>query len=411
MEKTNLRTDLDTFIDELYEFSKSGKKPALASRELRFQLEKQRERIKRYDLEMEEKIDHTKDEIYGGLSRKGTSIRADVVYREGVRRLSIRKDGKQLYRKEEPVIFYATELYREGYSDDLCVCPGCGNSARKSKMREGCPYCGTVFEVEDAWPVFSCWYDVRSIVERGRLIPDLKRNLTILFGISMTVSFVLYLLNFSDMDMPWRILAALFAAAFSSAGIVFVAYMLNSLFLLFQLMKEAGRSLPLLKGIKTGKKLEEKMKEYEPDFSFSYFEGRVLSLLRMIAFSEKRDELSVYEGEEDLSFLDDLIDMQYRGALQLLDFMEKDNVLHVKVRAFMDDLHYNGRIFRKDEDLIVTLEKDVDPTFDPGFSLNKVECRNCGASFDALHRKKCPYCGSEYKLIHDDWMITSIRRR
>lgn len=168
--------------------------------------------------------------------------------------------------------------------------------------------------------------------------------------------------------------------------------------------------MPLLKGIKTKNKLEEIMKEYESDFSFSYFEGRLISLLRAIAFTNERKDLSIYEGDEDLSFFDHLIDMQYRGSLQLLSSKVHDGIIHLKLKVFMDDLHYNKRVKRKDESFIVSVEKDIDANTDPGFSLCDVSCKNCGASFDALHRKTCLYCHTPYKLIHDDWMITSIKR-
>ena len=88
----------------------------------------------------------------------------------------------------------------------------------------------------------------------------------------------------------------------------------------------------------------------------------------------------------------------------------ENGVIKLKLKAFMDNYRYDGRVKRRDENYIVTVEKDIDAHTDPQFSLCKVKCHNCGSSFDALHMKKCPYCGTPYKLIHDDWMITSIRK-
>ena len=102
--------------------------------------------------------------------------------------------------------------------------------------------------------------------------------------------------------------------------------------------------------------------------------------------------------------------MQYRGALELRDFRVEDGAFKVQLRAFMDDLRYEGRVRRRTESFLVTVEKDIAAGGDPGFSLHKVHCRGCGASFDALHRKDCPYCGNPYRLLHDDWMITSIEQ-
>ena len=102
--------------------------------------------------------------------------------------------------------------------------------------------------------------------------------------------------------------------------------------------------------------------------------------------------------------------MQYRGAIQLLSSQVKDGVIYLRLKAFMDDLRYDGRVKRRDENYIVSVEKDIDAHTDPGFSLCSVECKSCGASFDALHMKKCPYCNTPYKLIHDDWMITSVQK-
>ena len=401
---------LNVFTDELYEWSTGGKKPVLASRELKYVLDRQKERLDSRGISMEEKIDHTGDEITGRLVKKGEAISASVIYREAVRNRCIKKSGKVLKKEKEPIIFYATLLEKPGTRDFSCSCPNCGHTDLVSRMKDGCPYCGTVFEIEDVWPVFSSWYSVPGIVERANLTANLKKYMITIFACACALLTVITWFAHADYDAWARVLVSLFTGAVTAGMLTFVSYLLYSFFLLGKTFKEAGRAIPLLKGLKTQKKVEDIMREYEPDFSYPYFEGRLISLLRAIAFTDDRRDLSIYEGNEDLSFLDTLIDMQYRGAVQLMSSDVSGGVIHLKLRAFMDDLRYDGRAKRKDESYIVSIEKDIDAHTDPGFSLCSVECKSCGASFDAMHMKKCPYCGTPYKLLHDDWMITSIQK-
>ena len=409
-EKTRINDagSLDEFTDGLFKWSQQGTLPGLASRELRYVLNCRKQRLKQNGLTLEEQIAHTRDEIRGTLSKKGPSIQADTVYREAVCHTVYHKEGKKIYERKNPITFYATRLDKYGYVDHECTCPNCGSVRLISEMREGCPNCGTVFEIEDAWPVFSSYYSVPGIVERGKLVVDLKRVMITIFVCASVLITLFCFLAYADAPIFFRILESLFVGIFSGGALTFLSYMTYSLFLLTRIFGEAGRSLPLLKGLRTQKKLEEAMKRYEPDFSYPYFEGRLISLFRAIAFTKERDTLSIYEGDQDLSFLDSLVDIQYRGSTQLLKFKEEEGILKVKVKIFMDDLRYEGRLRRKDENYIVSMERDVDTGRDPGFSLTKVQCRNCGASFDALHQKNCPYCGNRYRLAYDDWMITSI---
>ncbi len=410
MSDRDSRNPLNTFTDEMHLWSQNGPLPALASREMRYVLTCQAERLKALGLTMEESLEHTEGEITGEKAGKGETIDAATMYREGVRLVTFRQNGKILRRIRKPVTFYATMLNKRGYQDFSCTCPNCGHTDMASRMREKCAYCGTVFEIEDAWPVFSSYYFVPGVVERANLGSNLKRVLLRIFLASAVILAVLCLILNRDQEAAERIFGAVFGGLAAGGAITFFCYMFYSFFLLGKMFREAGRSMPLLKGMRTEKKLEERMRQYEPDFSYPYFEGRLISLLRAVAYSSRRETLSIYEGSQNLSFLDTLVDMQYRGVLQLLNFQVTDGVIRVRLRAFMDDLRYGRRIRRKDENFIVTMERDVEAGDDPGFQLHQVKCRSCAGSFDAYHRKTCPYCGSAYRLSQDDWMITSIER-
>ena len=401
---------LNAFTEELHQWSLGGKKPALASRELKYVLDCQRARLDARGLSMEQKIDHVEDEVTGELVRRGEGIDAKVVYRESVQQTVIRNSRKVLRKKKEPINIYATLLEKKGVRDFSCTCPNCGNTDLISKMEDGCPYCGTVFEIEDVWPRFTAWYSVPGIVERAKTVRNLKRYLTIIFICALVImSFVTWHAH-PDYDPIPRVIISPIVGAVTAGMIVVACYMIFSFRLMGRVFFEAGRAMPLLGGMKTKRKVDNLIKNYEPDFSYSYFEGRLVSLLRAIAFTDDRGGLSIYEGNEDLSFFDSVIDMQYRGSLKLLSFKVEDGVIRMQLKAYMTNLRYEDRLKRKDENYIVSIEKDIGAGADLGFSLCSVKCRNCGSSFDALHMKNCPYCGTPYKLVHDDWMITSIKR-
>ena len=407
----NEPSNLDVFIKEMHTWSVQGKKPALASGELRYLLDCRRKRLETRGLVMEETLEHRPEDITGQVDRGGDPISAEIQYQEGLRHVVFRKAGKIIRKIKEPVVFYATLLNRKDYREKEITCPNCGHTAMASEMRDGCPYCGTVFEMEDVWPVFSSYYYVPGIVDRSTMMPNIKRVLRRVFtGTFLILSAVLYFYTNAEYPFWARLPLSLLGGALGGGVMAFTGYYLMGLVLLGKAFRAAGRALTMVGGIRTDKKMEEKMRPYEPDFSYPYFEGRLISLLRAIAFSDRRDQLSLYEGDEDLSFLDTIVDMQYRGASKLQDFAVEDGVFHVRIKAYMDVLRYENRMRRRDESYEVCLEKDVEAD-DPGFSVQKVQCRSCGSSFDAMHRKTCPYCGKPYRLIHDDWMITSIRRR
>jgi len=408
--QSSFRSILDAFLDEYHEWSLSGKQPFLASKELAYDLEQQKKRLKHKKITFEESYEHVKDEVTGTLKQDGHPYFARILYREANRILTCSKEEEIVKRYKKPVIFYATLLDKEGYEDFTCTCPNCGHQTLASKLQDGCPYCKTVFEIEDVYPCFTSFYNVNAIVDRGTLMDRITRNLKIVGIVCGVLVFILSLYTWNDYVLWFRILASLFMGALCGGVSAFVAYMGNSLLLLFKVFKEAGRSLPLLKGMNTKKKLEEKIKPYDPSFSYAYFEGRVLSLLRTIAFSERRDDLSIYLGKDDLSFFDDLIDMQYRGVLQLKKFALKDGYFDITIKAFMTNIYADHRIHQKDENYILSLRKEVTAMTDPGFSIRKIQCPNCGSSFDALHKRNCPHCASAYDLEHDDWVITEIRK-
>ncbi len=279
------------------------------------------------------------------------------------------------------------------------------------EARDGCPYCGTHFEMEEVYPCAVSYYTVPSIVERGTLMENIKKELMIsgvLCGLAVAV---ICFIAWNELPLLYRIPAALFMGTLYGGVFAFCWYMIRSLILLGKVFFVAGRSFSMLKGLNSRKKMTEFMQVYDPFFSYEAFEGRILSLLRSAAFENDRDFLAVWEGDGDLSFLDTVLDMQYRGALYIRRCEKNGEMLRVEGTAFMTDT-YAGRSFKEiDEQFRFIAEKEISADYNPAFTLLRASCEGCGGSFDAVHQKCCPYCGRKYELKKKDWVLTDLKRR
>ena len=69
----------------------------------------------------------------------------------------------------------------------------------------------------------------------------------------------------------------------------------------------------------------------------------------------------------------------------------------------------NGRVVKKGDCIDVVVSRDITRQEAPGFSITSVHCEGCGGSFDAVRQRRCPYCGSEYHMEKEGWVIESMK--
>lgn len=399
---------LDQFTEELHEWSLTGKEPSCASRDLRFFLDLQEKRLRSANTVREEEYTHVKEEISGVSYRKGNGYMSRILYREAKQFITYRRNGKEIKKIKRPVNLYVSFVDKEGHEDRSYTCPNCGHVMTALQARDGCPYCGTFFETDDVYPCVSSYYTVPGIVERAGLMDRLKKEMLIA-GLSCGIGLALItFFAWSDKPIVLRILGALFLGGLYGGVFAFIWYMFRSFLLLIKVFREAGRAMPLLKTVRSRQKMMEFMQPYDPDFSYEAFEGRVLSLLRTIIFTDDRDTLSVWESKRDLSAFDSIADMQYRGAVYIRKRERQGNLLRVEGTAYLTDTYVRTFVREKDEKIHFVLEKEADGRDDPGFSIHRVSCPTCGGSFDAMHRIHCPYCGNPYDLKKKDWIIKDM---
>ena len=134
-------------------------------------------------------------------------------------------------------------------------------------------------------------------------------------------------------------------------------------------------------------------------------------MLRTIAYSENRSECNMYIGKDDLSFMDNIIDIEYRGATQFLKCVKTEGVVHLVVKAYLDNVYYNaGEFKRVKENFIIDAIRDEKIETQVEFSPRAVNCPTCASTFDAVVKKHCPNCGNQYNLVSKDWTILMIQK-
>jgi len=322
------------------------------------------------------------------------------------------KQGKSRNQKKK-MTFYETKtdvIGGHNVEDETYVCPGCGAPSKIKELLDGCKYCGARFKMSELYPKISNHYMVEDFsFEKGEMKSYLLRFM-IPTGLIMFFGMIIGAIVRGECP-PFRILSLigyLIASAFF--GVV-VGYFLASFSLLFYTIFRAGQTVPMMGAIGAGKRFEFFVKKYSPEFSYEYFTGKTISLLRMVLFAKDPQELPYYLGGPLPERFKDLIDMLFLGAVSFKGMKEKDGYLHVTVAAFLDNAYIEDGKIRPSvrEKLEVKLVKNLNKPIQYNFSIQKLECENCHGSFDARKNKVCPYCGTAYKIEDADWAIESIR--
>lgn len=185
-------------------------------------------------------------------------------------------------------------------------------------------------------------------------------------------------------------------------GVLFLIY---SLFRgLFSVHRFVGRD-------RARHKITAFLKKYDPAFSYDYFLSKVVSLLKIILFTDDRSNLAVCQGKVAGDAFRDIVDIAYQGTTTLNSCQVEGKYCYLDINLFMSDIHDGGnRIYKKNDIFRMKLCKDITKPEDYGFSIRKVQCRGCGGSFDASRIRYCPYCGKEYDLKEDDWVVLELEQ-
>ena len=320
-------------------------------------------------------------------------------------------DGKAFQQKSNMTIYETKTDVIGGVNveDEVYVCPSCGAPSKIKDLLGGCQYCGSKFQMSELYPKITNHYLVTDLSFTG---PEMKYYLMkfmIGTGVMMFIAFLVGMAargEFHPLKVGNLILSIIGSAFF---GVV-LGYFLASIVLLFRLFVAAGKTVPMMGAIGAGRRFESFMKKYSPEFSYEYLTGKTVALLKMILFARDPQELPFYLGGPLDDHFQDLVDVIFRGAMGYKGMKEKDGYLYVTVDVFLENAYVtNGKVKAGvNEKLRVTLVKNMNVPIQYNFSIKKLECPSCHASFDATKNKTCPYCGGTYRIEDTDWAVESV---
>lgn len=408
----------EKFAVNLAEYTRTGKIPAGGDQDIRHGLELQNERLKNKGLTMQYSFvprGHFAGENNINKKWNDEHYTSRMECRTCKMERSLFRGAKKEYEKRKKMFFYQTITdvnEPQLVGGDAYTCPSCGAVTTIAGLQKGCPYCGACFQMSDIFPVVSNYY----FLEDGSFTAEESKAYMGKFMVVTGVLFFIYVLfqyRYQLTEPGGSLALVLLTALLSSVfGGVVLGWLFSVFALLGKVIWEAGRSLPLLPSLWSGPQYVRQMKQYSPEFSWEYFSNKVISMLKMIIFTDELSDLPVYEGEPLGDMFKNVVDVFYTGGVGLKNFRVEGNFCYVTVNIFLDNLYDNGkRIFQKRNKYCVQVKRNIGKPVNMHFSIKHLQCKGCGASFDATKGKYCPGCGNAYNLGDEDWVVTSIVKK
>ena len=408
------------FALDLNGFTDTGNYPYYASQDVKHGLELQAQRLKQKNLRM--KYDIVPRGIFangGGLGKQWSDNRyiSRMEYRTCCLSRTIYRDTKKVYQKNQDSIFYQIITYVRNpdvVSGELYSCPNCGAVSTIAVLQNGCPYCGTFFKMNELFPKVTNYFFIKDSGYTGKeLIRSIGKVILPCIGLSIIGFLILFCwgIDLESTDGVYQLIGSMIGACVG--GTVFGAiggYFLWAIIKIVSLFAQAGKSIPMLvNSAGSEKRFVSYMSQYSPEFSYEYFSDKVVSMIKMIIFSERPNELPYYEGQALGGRFLNIVESLYTGAVALKQFGVQGDYCYVTVDAYLENLYdNNGRIDTKKETIRVVLRRNIRKPIDIHFSIERIQCKSCGASFNAAKTRNCPHCGSRYEVGDDDWIITRL---
>ena len=414
------------FREELGHAMEAGAKVMSADKELRFCLELQRDRLARKNIRYKEELDPGKKPMRSPVNnvRSWQDGHYETSWSVGYikRKRTAERDGMKTFKRTDPSSICETVIdVRDGenVSEDTYCCPNCGAVSTIKGLQEGCSQCGTSFQMTELYPKVGNYF----FVDDPAVSTDPIWKTAIRYGLlALPVTIPLFspMILFrsesgaSMADMKFAVppismvIRYIFGMIITSPITGYFVWMLSLFFLSFaQLGKESPAALSVGR---SRKRFAARMSRISPVYTFETFSSKITTLFRILVFSDNRESLP-FNAVKDLgSALDNVVDCTFRGWMSCKKIKEEGNKVFVTGDVYVDTVRDMGSKLKvKSEVYQVTVGKRTDVPVLTNFSIAKIQCPSCGASFNSFKSKNCPYCGTECPPAEDDWVLYEVK--
>ncbi len=298
---------------------------------------------------------------------EGVRIKKDYYYKGAVHHMETLFDSRILYK---------FEFNHEGKEQK---CPNCGSVGTIDEFSNGCPYCGTHYNLDyDSKDLGSKYYYDMTIKGNGYKIKTLIIDLIVSFIISL-IFIIVTGRTFTIFDLGKVLLGTVLIGAI--------------LFYVFYYM-DAAITFSFLKAKK------EKLNQMQRDF---WERMSKLDIEKTTFYNNLNYDLRcLYYGESYSDVVDyDIID--YNSFEESKD----DKGFYITVNLDIRLVRFsNGKFSSKLESKTYKFKRaKIDKQLDKG--VNIIQCHNCGASVDAS-KGNCEYCGSKCNYMQE-WYLVDVK--
>ena len=419
-----------TFADEMTRYYEGGSQPLCTTNDFRYSLDMHEQRLKSRGLKIRRRFEPDTDVMTGGLIADSGDYDMSLSSMHSRYCCEYVQDDASnavLKRVNERRMLNTIELNKKDKTgmpalDTEITCPNCGSKGTYASFAKGCTSCGTRFMLDQIYPCVSNYYSYPELVNTSE-VKKTNRG----FGKGVAAAFIIVgLLTLIITTIVCVAMGApvgnailfgfiLLIPAFAITGFIsLIAFLAYGATLAASFAGKAAKTvsegMDLNVAVKRKEEMVAALTQYDPNFSYEYFEGKVTSHLRSIAYTSDRRNLTIYSGSGDLAELDDVIDIEYRGALEYLSSSVKDDVLNVDIKAYLFVSHQlpGGVIDRRKQQYKMRMSRKLAQKTRPDYSIHAVNCVSCGSSFDAAYQLICPTCGHAYEPMLDDWVVTHM---
>ena len=252
-----------------------------------------------------------------------------------------------------------------------CTCPNCGMHSKLKDFLDGCPYCGTYYNMD---------YTDKELGSKHHYDLVLRNNIyrIITYGVDIIISLIIMFFFIKNTSRTFN--------SYDVSKVFIYGFILSLILYYFFYILDAYVVLGPIR----------KYKEEQNKKQIEFWNRTKIDKKKF--YNNLNYEISNKYYKQDKIIDYDIIDFD--------EFSEftKDDHLYVKVKAYVRVVYYEqGSIKTKYMNDSYVMKKITDDTYELGEGANVIKCHNCGASIDVT-KGKCEYCDSEIKF-YQEWIM------